>query len=137
MIDHLQWNDAKGSRYRCGPIGPHLDGLAALLSEQGYSKQCGMQKIRVVGLLSRWLARSRLGIRQLDEQRIAVFLRTQRRALRRQRHVEHTLDQLLRYLRGSNIIPEPTPPSAEKSSDVLLLDTSGSSSRSEGLARLA
>src|SRR5260370_40774418 len=64
MINRFQWNNVKGSRYRCGPIGPigpRLDGFAALLSEQGYSKQFGMQKIRVVRLLSLWMARSRLG----------------------------------------------------------------------------
>lgn len=122
MIDHFQWNDVKGRRYWCGPIGPHLDEFAALLSGQGYSKHAGMQKIRVVSLLSRWLARSRLGIQQLDEQRIAEFLRTQCRVLRRQRQVEHTLDQLLQYFRRSKIIPEPPPLRVEKSSDLLLLD---------------
>ena len=39
MINRFQWNSAKGSRYRCGPIGPLLDGFAALLSEQGYSRR--------------------------------------------------------------------------------------------------
>lgn len=122
MIDHFDWDDVKGRRYRCGPIGPHLDGFAAQLAEQGYSRQFGMQKIRVVGLLSRWLARCRVRIRQLDEQQIARFLRTQRKALQRQRHVEHTLKQLLQYFRRSKIIPEPHPPRVQKPSDLLLLD---------------
>ena len=122
MIDQFQWNEVRGSRYRCGPIGPHLDGFAALLSQQGYSKQVGMQKIRVASLLSRWLARGRLGIRQLDEQRIADFSTTERRVLRRQRQVQHTLNQLLQYFRRSKIIPEPRLPRVEKLSDLLMLD---------------
>jgi site-specific recombinase XerD len=122
MNDHFEWSDTQGKRYRCGPIGQHLDGFANLLSEQGYSKQVGLQKIRVTSLLSRWLARNRVGIRQLDEQRIAEFLRTQRRALRRQRQVEHTLDQLLRHFRRSEIIPEPRPPRVERPSDLLMFD---------------
>ncbi len=136
MIDHFQWKEAKRRRYRCGPIGPHLDGFARLLSEQGYSKQFGMQKIRVVSLLSRWLARSRLGIRQFDEQRIAEFLRTQRRALRRQRHVEHTLNQLLQYFRRSKIIPEPPPPRVKKPSDLLLLDYQRFLTEERGLSQV-
>jgi len=135
MINRFQWNITKGGRYRCGPIGPHLDGFAALLSEQGYSNQFGMQKIRVVRLLSLWMARSRLRIRQLDEQRIAHFLRTQRRALRRQRHVEHTLHQLLRYCRRSKIIPEPRPTRVEKPSDLLILDYQRFLTQERGLSQ--
>ena len=94
-----------------------------------------MQKIRVVRLLSLWMARSRLGIRQLNEQRIAHFLRTQRRALRRQRHVEHTLNQLLRYCRRSKIIPDPRPTRVEKPSELLIIDYQRFLTQERGLSQ--
>jgi hypothetical protein len=36
---------ARLERSGCGPIGPHLDGFADWLSEQGYARGSGMKKI--------------------------------------------------------------------------------------------
>ncbi len=104
MINHFQLSPAELDPFRSGPLGPHIDRFAGLLSEQGYSKRVGKQKIRLVALLSRWLEQQQVRVQQLDERRIADFLAAQRKALRRQRQVEHTLGQLLQELRGSKII---------------------------------
>ena len=49
MIDRFHLSPAELDRFRSGPLGPHLDRFASLLSEQGYSRQAGMQKMRLVG----------------------------------------------------------------------------------------
>ena len=104
MINHFQLSPGELDPFRSGPLGPHIDRWAGLLSEQGYSKRVGKQKIRLVALLSRWLEQQQVRVEQLDERRIADFLTAQRKALRRQRQVEHTLGQLLQELRRSKLI---------------------------------
>ena len=51
MIDRFKLTPAELKRFRCGPLGPHLDRFASSLSEQGYSGQVGMQKMRLAALL--------------------------------------------------------------------------------------
>jgi len=104
MSNHFQLSPGELDPFRSGPLGPHIDRWAGLLWEQGYSKRVGEQKIRLVAFLSRWLEQQQVRVEQLDERRIADFLAAQRKALRRQRQVEHTLGQLLRELRRSKII---------------------------------
>ena len=55
MIDRFQLSAAELDRFRRGPLGPYLHRFANLLSEHGYSRQVGMQKMRLVALLSRGL----------------------------------------------------------------------------------
>ena len=43
--------------FHLGPLGPHVEGFAALLSRQGYSRENGWRKIRFVADLSQWLQR--------------------------------------------------------------------------------
>ncbi len=122
MIDHFQVSPAELDRFRSGPLGPHLDRFASLLSEQGYCNQAGMQKIQLVALLSRWLEQKHIRIQELDEQRIGDFLKAQRKPLRRYRWVQHTLTQLLQHLRHSTIVPELRAAQAESPTDLLMHD---------------
>jgi site-specific recombinase XerD len=122
MKDRFPSDSATLDRYRCGPLGLHLDSFADWLSEQGYPRQTGMQKLRLFAFLSRWLEQDKISIQQLDEQRIEQFLKTQQKRLRRQRQVQHTLTQLLHYLRRLRVVPDPRPPQAESSTDRLLRD---------------
>ena len=122
MIDRLELSPAELERFRCGPLGPHLDPFAHLLSEQGYSSQVGMQKIRLVTFLSRWMEQKHIAVEKLHEQRIADFLKARRKPLRRHRQVQHTLTQLLEHLRRSKLIPDQRPPQAENSTDRLIHD---------------
>jgi site-specific recombinase XerD len=81
-----------------------------------------MEKIRLIALLSRWLAEKKIGIQELDEQRITDFLKARKNTLCRHRQVQHTLTQWLQYLRRSKIIPDPPPPQAKNPIDLLLHD---------------
>jgi len=119
---HFEFNPADLDRFRRGPLMPYIDTLARLLSQQGYSHQVGMQKLRLIALLSRWLQEERIGLEHLDEPRINDFLTSQKKALRRQRQVRHTLAQLLQELRRLQVIPGPQPVQSGSTTDVLLQD---------------
>ncbi len=122
MIDRFHLNPAELDRFRSGPLGPHLDRFASLLSEQGYSRQAGMQKMGLAALLSRWLEQKQVRVEQLNERHIADFLVAQKKALRRQRQVRHTLAQLLQALRQLRITASPQPAEAQSPIDRLLRD---------------
>jgi site-specific recombinase XerD len=122
MTHQFQPDPATLDRYRCGPLGLHLDSFANWLLEQGYPRQTGMQKLRLFAFLSRWVAQNKISIQQLDEQRIEQFLKTQQKQLRRQRQVRHTLTQLLHHLRCLGAVPDRQPPQAKSLKDRLLRD---------------
>ena len=122
MINQFQLSPAELYRFRSGPLGRHIERFASVLSEQGYSNQVGLQKIRLVALLSRWLEQKHVRVEQLNEKRVADFLAAQRKVLRRQRQVQHTLAQLLRELRRSGIIPDQQPAQSESPTDRLVQD---------------
>jgi integrase/recombinase XerD len=109
MIHHFDFNPADLDRFRRGPLAPYIGPLARLLSEQGYCHHVGMQKLRLIALLSGWLQEEQIGLDQLGERRIGEFLGVQKKALRRQRQVRHTLAQLLQELRRLQVIPSPQP----------------------------
>jgi site-specific recombinase XerD len=109
MKDRFQSAPAMLDRYRCGPLGPHLGSFASWLSEQGYPKQTGMQKLRLFAFFSRWLEQNKLSLQQLGEQQIEEFRKTPRKQLRRQRQVQHTLTQLLSRLRRLGVVPDQSP----------------------------
>ena len=137
MINHrFRSTPAALDRFRRGPLGPHLDSFASWLSEQGYSKGVGMQKVRLAGFLSRWLEQENTGIQQLDEQQIAAFLKARRKPLRRHRQVEHTLSQLIQHLRRSKIIPDRQPPQPESPTDRLMRDYGQFLAQERGLSQV-
>jgi site-specific recombinase XerD len=135
MKDRFQSDPTTLERYRCGPLGLHLDSFAGWLSEQGYPRQTGMQKLRLFALLSRWFEQKKISIQQLNEQRIEQFLRTQRKQLRRRRQVQHTLTQLLRHLRRLRVIPDRQPPQAESPTDRLMHDYGRFLAQERGLSQ--
>ena len=59
-----------------GPLACELDGFAAWLATQGYARQTGENKLRLVRHLSLWLGSEGLGAEALDEERFERFLRT-------------------------------------------------------------
>lgn len=87
---------------RTGPLGPHLESFAALLSQQGYVPDSGWKKLRLVATLSQWMVQKNLPIEKLNEQQIAVFLRRRRKS-----GEQCTLTLLLRHLREADVIPPP------------------------------
>jgi hypothetical protein len=56
-------------RLQIGPIGPHLQSFAALVSQQGYCSVTGWLKVRLVAKLSRWLQQQRVRLNCLRPQR--------------------------------------------------------------------
>jgi len=137
MIHRFQFNPARLDRFRRGPLAPHIDHLAKLLSERGYSNQVGMQKLRLAALLSSWLEQEEVGLEQLDEMRIADFLTGRRKALRRQRQVRHTLTQLLQELRRLQIIPGQKSASPENTTERLLQDYGRFLAQERGLSQVS
>ncbi len=107
---------------RVGPLGPHLEGIAALLAGQGYCRRHGWRKVRLVAALSRWLAEHRLPIDQLDETLATIFLRAPRQPRYRFEGDRCTLTLLLKYLRQTGAIPALRPPTMRSSLDRLVRD---------------
>jgi site-specific recombinase XerD len=93
---------------RClaGPLGPHIESFAALLSRQGYKPAVGWRKIWLVAELSRWLERRHVALNHLNERQIAAFLQARWRRVSK-RCGEATLMALLQYLRESRVISTP------------------------------
>ena len=95
---------------RVGPIGPHLEGFAALLSQQGYCRANGWLKMRLAADLSRWLCRRRLALKDLDEAWTSAFLTARWKRLARRSGDQATMTLLLRHLRQAKAVPPPSPP---------------------------
>ena len=136
MKQRFQTDSAMLDRYRCGPLGPHLDSFANWLSEQGYPRHTGMQKLRLFAFLSRWLERKQMSIQQLDDQRIDQFVNTQRKHLRQQRQVQHTLTQLLHYLRHLRVVPDQQASQVESPTDRLMHDYERFLAQERGLSQV-
>jgi len=68
MLDLYYSPGVQWDRLRRGPLGPHVQNFARLLASQGYPLFTGRWKLRLVAKLSRWLARRRFGLHQLDEE---------------------------------------------------------------------
>jgi site-specific recombinase XerD len=136
MKKHFQTDPGIMDRYRFGPLGLHLGSFANWLSEQGYPRQTGMQKLRLFAILSCWLEQKKITLQQLDEQRIDQFIKTQRKQLRRQRQVRHTLIQLLHHLRRLRVAPDPQPPQAKSPADRLMHDYEQFLAQERGLSQV-
>jgi len=105
MVDHFFVDPLALRRLRTGPLGEHIDRFAALLSERGYARQTAKVQIRLVADLSHWLQRRRLGVGDLDEQRVLRFLRHKRRDGRVYPGEAATLRVFLEQLRHTGVIP--------------------------------
>ncbi|MCG7851044.1 MAG: site-specific integrase [Methanosarcinaceae archaeon] len=109
MTDQFFTNPGVLHRLHAGPLGSYVDSFAARLSEQGYAKFTIKYRIRLIAVLSRWMHRQRIGIRDLDEQTTVKFLKYLGRKRRIQRGDMPTLRMLLEYLRQLDVIPTPVP----------------------------
>ena len=108
MADRFNPRSGDLQLLQVGPLAPHLAGFAALLSQQSYCSASGWGKVRLVAKLSKWMQRRRVAPNQLDERRVAVFLKTHRRRVRTAAAGRATLARLLRHLRQSNVVPAPS-----------------------------
>jgi site-specific recombinase XerD len=124
MMVHFDPKAEELLRLQDGPLGPHVESFAALLSRQGYCRNNGWQKIRLVADLSRWLLQKHIGLRQLDEQRVSAFFQARCKRVSRHSGDYATMTLLLRHLRQSHAIPVPPPPAARNDIDVIERDYS-------------
>ena len=88
-----------------GPLAPHLDSFAARLSEQGYTKYYGRQKIEMVADLSHWLDRKHIEVANLDERCIDDFLAARSKGRCHTGGEKSMLARLLRHLREDGLVP--------------------------------
>ena len=56
MIEHGFTHTSVITRLRCGPLGPHLDALAATLHQHGYTPDSIRRTLRAGEQFGRWLA---------------------------------------------------------------------------------
>ena len=117
MIEHFYPQPRSARRLRVGPLEPHLDGYAGALAEQGYAREVGRLKLRLVADLSRWLERKRLPVQALDEARVRQFLGARWRRRRRQRADRSSLSLLLSRLRLAGVIAPVRPPALDSPVD--------------------
>jgi len=73
------------------------------LTEEGYSDQTALAKLRLLTKLGQWLGRNRLSITNLDEQLVGAFLKHRKRV---QLGNAKTLQQFLDHLRKSGVVPD-------------------------------
>lgn len=74
MIEDLFSSPEVWRRLRDGPLGPYVDGFAALLSECGYARYSIRHRVGVAGQLNRWMKTRGLGVKDLDAALIGSFL---------------------------------------------------------------
>jgi hypothetical protein len=102
-------------RLRQGPLDNFIVGFAASLAERHYRPTTVAAKLRFVGELSRWLARRRLAIEDLDELHIERFGRYRWPDGRATRGAAATLRALLKHLRDLGVVAVPTAPAEDQS----------------------
>jgi len=98
-------------RLRAGPLAPHLDALAAVLTQRGYAAKTAKEQVRLVAHLGRWLGHRQLRAADLDESGIADFLRCRRRSGRAGRSNRATLRAAVEVLRSAGVV-RPAAPAA-------------------------
>jgi len=97
-----------------GPLEPHLDGLGALLLEQGYRNKTAERKLQLIADLSQWLRRKRFELIQLDEAQVRLFLREHSKRIAKRSGDQAAMSMLLRYLRQSGVLPARQLPSTSE-----------------------
>jgi site-specific recombinase XerD len=97
-------------RFFVGPLGPHIESFATVLSQKGYRPAVGWRKIWLVAELSRWLERRHVTLNDLEEQHTTIFLQARWRRVSK-RCGEATLMALLQHLRECQAIRTPAPAS--------------------------
>ena len=103
-------SNAVQHRLHTGPLAEHVDSFASWLFDQGYSREIARTKLRLTGVLSRWLEERALDLSALDELLYGVFLAE---SDAKRLSPEATGRQLLGWLRANGLIG----PAAVRSDD--------------------
>ena len=105
MNDQLFSNHVLLQHANTGPLGPHIDVFAGVLSERGYTRTTTKQKIRVIAELSQWLQKRHLLIEDLNEFCINKYIRHRKQKGHLHRGDRSTLRQFTDFLREEGILP--------------------------------
>ena len=105
-----------------GPLTPYLPSFAALLCQQGYCRENGWIKMRLVAELSRWMKGRCVAPRQLDERQIATFLKTRWKRIPHKIGDQATMTLVLRHLRETNVTPTASPQQPRSDIDLIEQD---------------
>src|SRR5271157_4569051 len=97
MLVRFEPKSEKLRRFLIGPLGPHIEGFATLLSQQGYSPAIGRRKIWLLVNLSRWLERRHIRLKCLGERHIDAFLQERWKRVSKRRGEATTITVLLHY----------------------------------------
>jgi site-specific recombinase XerD len=92
-------------RARVGSLAPYVDAFAGWLAEQGYATYSLKYRIRLVGVLSRWMHEQGFDVLALDEKTTVRFLKFRGQNHRVNRHDRPTLRLLLEHLRHAGVLP--------------------------------
>jgi site-specific recombinase XerD len=115
MLEQLFKDPAAVTRWRAGPLGPHLDGFLEAISDLGYTRESIQGWLVPLRDLQRWLASGGLDASALEESLLEQFLGERRQRRRRAgskragavgaRAVHHLLD----YLREQGVVAASRP----------------------------
>ena len=104
MNNQLFSTQTLSQHLHAGPLAPHLDAFAAVLSGQGYAKATTKVKIRAVSELNQWLQKQHLVIEELNESCINKFIRYRKKRNRLRSGDQLALKQFITFLREEGII---------------------------------
>jgi len=99
------------SRLRVGALATYIDSFVSLLCQRGYTHVTRRAQMGVFADLGRWLERSHVGLKDLDERHVEAFFQARWQRVSNRRG-KGTIKALLQHLRQSNVIPtaKPAPP---------------------------
>lgn len=94
-----------------GPLACIVPAYAALLSQQGFTRQYARLQLRFLGDLNQWLLRHKLQISDLTEPTLHWYLCSRHQRLRPRRDDQSILRRLLQLLHTRDLLPKEAPAS--------------------------
>lgn len=94
-----------------GPLASIVTAYAALLSQQGFTRQYARLQLRFLADLNQWLLQHRLQIIDLSEPTLHRYLRSRNQRFRPRRDDQSILRRLLQLLHTQGLMPKEAPAS--------------------------
>lgn len=94
-----------------GPLASIVKDYAALLSQQGFTRQYARLQLRFLSDLNQWLLEHRLQISDLSKSTLHQYLRSRHQRFRPRRDDQSILRRLLQLLHTQGFLPEEAPDS--------------------------
>lgn len=97
------------TRRKAGLLGPHVEGYRGWLAGRGYTPLTVRNMLKDLGQVGVWLSVEGIAVAELDEERMAAFLRARRAAGKRRVPGARGMVPLLSYLREIGVAPPAQP----------------------------